>query len=234
MEKSKILRYPKRLGRAFVKQCLSIYNRVRLANRFSETPIIIGGCGRSGTTLLSSMLSAHPQIFAITNETHAFCGTRKTGKRNKFNLSNLYANFFFEKIPQPCKRWCEKTPSNILYFQELLDYFDNRVKLINIVRDGRDVVLSEHPSKPGEYWVAPERWVNDVSASLPFENNSNVYTVRYEDLISEYEQTMRKLCQFLGIEYTESLADWYKHTKIVNHKAWHNGITKLFYRKRIC
>ena len=37
------------------------------------SPLIIGGCGRSGTTLLLSVLSAHPKVLAIPHETEAFC-----------------------------------------------------------------------------------------------------------------------------------------------------------------
>ena len=43
-----------------------------------QTPILIGGCGRSGTTLLLSLLSAHPRIRAVSRqgrnlETDAMC-----------------------------------------------------------------------------------------------------------------------------------------------------------------
>ncbi|MCA9555784.1 MAG: sulfotransferase, partial [Myxococcales bacterium] len=40
--------------------------------RFPEPPIIIGGCGRSGTTLVASILSCHPRIAVVGPETRAF------------------------------------------------------------------------------------------------------------------------------------------------------------------
>ena len=36
---------------------------------------MIGGCARSGTTLLLSMLSCHPRLLAIPNETMSLCPT---------------------------------------------------------------------------------------------------------------------------------------------------------------
>jgi hypothetical protein len=39
---------------------------------FTDTPILIGGGARSGTTLLLSILSAHPAIFAIRKELGLF------------------------------------------------------------------------------------------------------------------------------------------------------------------
>ena len=43
----------------------------------SEPPVFIVGAGRSGTTLLRTLLSAHPRL-AVTPETHfmAFAGQR--------------------------------------------------------------------------------------------------------------------------------------------------------------
>ncbi len=41
-------------------------------NRFSQSPVIIGGCARSGTTLVLAILAAHPSIYTIPNEIRAF------------------------------------------------------------------------------------------------------------------------------------------------------------------
>lgn len=41
-------------------------------NVLPEKPIVIGGCGRSGTTLLLSILGAHPDIFALASELYPF------------------------------------------------------------------------------------------------------------------------------------------------------------------
>ena len=40
--------------------------------RFTCPPVYIGGCGRSGTTLLLSILSAHKDIFACPRELNPF------------------------------------------------------------------------------------------------------------------------------------------------------------------
>ena len=45
---------------------------------FTKPPVLIGGCGRSArlrTSILLSVLSAHPAIEAIPHETEAFCPT---------------------------------------------------------------------------------------------------------------------------------------------------------------
>ena len=54
----------------------SVTTRVRGRLRYrklTRPPVIVGGCERSGTTLLLSILSSHPAIQAIPVETWAFC-----------------------------------------------------------------------------------------------------------------------------------------------------------------
>ena len=171
--------------------------------QFTSSPILIGGCGRSGTTLLLSMLSAHPRIFCIAEETMAFCPTayHETVDLNApFEVENFYNSYFPDNIPESCDRWCEKTPKNILYFDRIISHFGGNVKLINIVRDGRDVILSKHPTNKSTYWVDPDRWINEVKIGLNYENHPKVFTVRYEDLILDYENSMSSICEFLEIE----------------------------------
>ncbi|MBU1635903.1 sulfotransferase, partial [bacterium] len=73
--------------------------------QFSDTPIIIGACPRSGTTLLLSILDAHPNIYGIQNQTYAFAGWNDNSQANR--LDRLYREFIFNKIPENKKRWCE-------------------------------------------------------------------------------------------------------------------------------
>ncbi len=44
----------------------------RLKNDFPDPPVIIGGCGRSGTTLLLSILASHPAILGVPEELYLF------------------------------------------------------------------------------------------------------------------------------------------------------------------
>ena len=78
-----------------------------------------------------------------------------------------------------------------MFFGKVLEEFRERVKIIHIVRDGRDVVLSRHPVDTARHWISPSRWVEDVSAGLSFEGHPQVLTIRYEDLVKEYDITIR-------------------------------------------
>ena len=193
----------------------------------------MGGCARSGTTLLLSILSAHPEIYAIPILTDTFClnvHSYKFKKNIPFGLVDLAYFYYkyFNKIPSSYNRWCEKTPMNVRYFDKIIKYFNAKVKIIYIVRDGRDVILSILPEKPNDFQVSPERWISDVSIGLKYINNPNVYTVKYEDLVMNYEETIKKICTFLDIECDYHLLNWHKFTKIRTSRAWSGEIKEIF------
>ncbi len=204
---------------------------MNLDPRFKRPPIIIGGCGRSGTTLLLAVLSAHPSILAIPRETEAFCPTAWSGALDldaPFEIEKV-TDYLAEVEPGPkVRRWCEKSPKNILFFGRILEFFGQDVRLIHIIRDGRDVVTSYHPTRRREKpWVPPERWVADVTAGLAFDDHPQVHLVRYEDLINRFEPTIEALCRFLGEEVVPEILNWHRHATVRNHVAWGGEVKNL-------
>lgn len=196
----------------------------KITENFSEEPIIIGGCGRSGTTLLLSILDAHPNIYSMKKENGAFLVWENNQPKR---IDRLYRYFAFNSVPQDPSRYCLKNPGNVRYFGNILDYYNNQVKLIHIVRDARDVLTSVHPKNKNDYWVSIERWINDVSAGLEFKDHDRVYTVKYEDLIRNYSDTVKDLLNFLNEDYLEQMQNWTENTELVESKAWDSQVQKL-------
>lgn len=188
-----------------------------------SAPLIIGGCARSGTTLMLSALSAHPSITAIPHETQTFCRSwyyRTPGEPLKFRMSTLAAHFADCPIPAGTRYWCEKTPRNIQVFETLLRVFRRRVRLLQIVRDGRDVVCSVHPDDPNQFWVAPGRWIEDVKSGLPYLNHPQVMTVRYEDLVWRFKETMSAVYEFLGLTVQGVSLNYPEGVTLKSSNAW--------------
>lgn len=168
--------------------------------RLHRNPVLIGGCGRSGTTLLMSVLSCHPRILCIEGEQSPFCPTGYHADINpdaRFCMDKLCRSVVDSGIPEKTFRWCEKTPRNILFIPRILEYFGTGCRFIHLVRDGRDVTTSRHPKDPSRFWISPERWVKDVSAGLEYQNHPQVHTVRYEDLIMNFDVTIGQIYEFL-------------------------------------
>lgn len=201
----------------------------REARLFSEDPILIGGCGRSGTTLLLSMLSAHKDLFAIPKELGLFNGVEQgpDGRLRSARIDRLYFSLFRYAIPASAKRWCEKSPSNVTQIQAIDEHFKGRFKLIHIIRDGRDVVLSIHPTDRTRYWVEPSRWVHDVQKGLDFKEHPNVHTIKYEDLLMNYPKVMEGIAHFLSLDFSQELKQWHKHAKVRRNRAYFSEVGKI-------
>jgi len=206
---------------------ISYLGRKKMERAFDREPLIIGGCGRSGTTLLQSILSAHPAILGFPKELSVFNHWRgEKGRKEPRRIDRLYREILIRRVPSGVRRWSEKTPRNVRHIERIMDYFDGQVKFIHIIRDGRDVVLSQHPDKEG-FWVDPRRWVTDVKAGLAYADHPNVLTIYYEDLVREYEATMQRILDFIGEPFTRHLEQWHEHTTLTKSNAWHGGVRKL-------
>ncbi len=196
---------------------------------FTRRPVIIGACPRSGTTLLLSILDAHPDIHGIQKQTYAFTRYDEEGRPTR--LDRLYRQLLLHRPGPDCVRWCEKTPKNVKHFGRILSWFDGGVRLVHVVRDGRDVVTSRHPRhRPDQYWVSVDRWVGDVTAGLALADSPLVHTMRYEDLIGDFRYEMRRLLDFLDEPVTGEVLNWLAHTSLKRSRHWAEPVQKLHSR----
>ncbi len=213
---------------------ITAIGRRRMTKRFSDSPIIIGGCARTGTSLLVSIFSAHPRIFAIPTETGVFSNWKlQSGSTfgNPFYIpqrpDRIHRYVISHPIPQSITRWCEKTPSNVRHIEKILAFFNNRVKFVHIIRDARDVLTSRHPENPEKYWVSPERWINDTRAGLAFQNHPCILTIKYESLVHDHEETLRCICNFLEEPFDHSFLNWFENSSVRKNRAWFHPLKKL-------
>jgi hypothetical protein len=120
------------------------------------------------------------------------------------------------------KFWAEKTPENIYTIKYFINEFQNS-KIVHIVRDPRDVVLSL--MKRGfSLEEAGDIWLSSVSSIQPFVDNKNIYEIRYEDLVLNPEREIKKLCIFLELEYEETLLekDYQVNKRETFFDSWEN------------
>ena len=196
---------------------------------FSDTPIIIGGSARSGTTFLLSILSAHPAIFAFKKELSLFkYGTEQNGRFMPKRIDRLYFAILKTRINKKVSRWCEKTPNNIRYIERIDSFLQGEYRFIHIVRDGRDVILSRHPHDDDRYYhVEPGEWVRDVQEGIRHMDRENFLTIRYESLIGDFHNTMSRICDHLGIEMTEEISNFYEHATVRKNPAYFSGLERM-------
>jgi len=99
--------------------------------------------------------------------------------------------------------WINKTPMYLAVLPMLKKTFPD-MKLINCVRDGRDVAWSvkEKPAGPDDPEEIPEWWTKLAIAGRSFEQNfpDQYLEVKYEDMINDTEETVKKCLNFLDLE----------------------------------
>lgn len=126
--------------------------------------------------------------------------------------------------------WICKSLQNIRWADQLDAYFENS-KYIYLYRDPRDVTLSfmkavvgeKHPYLIAEQWNELQILCMTHGEILPKERFLGVC---YEDLISEPEYVIKNLCQFLNIDYQESMLVFHESKEASraasSSKLWEN------------
>ena len=114
----------------------------------------------------------------------------------------------------------ESYPTSKYNIEDYLNLKD--LKIINIVRDYKDVIYSNVKRGEGrkqrkiEQDKALEWWSKaiEVMYELAQKHSDKVITVSYEDLVSEPEKILRKITSYIDIEFQEKMLEGYKFTKL--------------------
>lgn len=198
-----------------------------------EAPIIIGGCPRSGTTLMRVILDTHPHIccgpesalfkplWPAPKKLSGRFGIPRNTVEALFRYSPSQAWFIDEFFKLYCRvqnkaRWAEKTPANVLHLDFIFEHFPH-ARFVHVLRDGRDAVCSmrthpRHKIVNGQivklntrHPIRPcvERWRHDVREGLRFRQDSRYTEVRYEDLVNNTRPTLERLFAFLEEPFDE-------------------------------
>jgi Sulfotransferase family len=104
--------------------------------------------------------------------------------------------------------WGDKTPYYVEHLEEVWRVFPE-ARVVNLVRDGRDVALSllRVPFGPANVWAAAHMWRSAVEAGERAQGRrpDGVLTVRYEDLVADPETVVPRICAFAEIAYDPSM-----------------------------
>jgi hypothetical protein len=213
-------------------------------------PVFIGGCPRSGTTLLGALLGAPEHCLAVpesqfkieflknrNNKKNSsdireslqkkmqnqrshnwWCISKKPGLFSGFKADASYKELIIHAIKtygeyvgkKDCIYWIDHTPSNKNYLHTLRSIFPNS-KAIHLIRDGRAVAASilNRDWGPNSIIGAAHWWMEHVSLGLAAENGLGkdyILRVRYEELVSQPERSLKRICSWLDIDYHPEMA----------------------------
>lgn len=120
----------------------------------------------------------------------------------------------------------EKTPRHVYFYSEILKYYPD-AKFICMIREPRNAVSSllTMSQKRQKSVIRISLFYNKiVNAIINIIHNRNVLALRYEDLVNQPDQTLKKICQFINIPFDSKLIKTVTApTEIISeHEAWKN------------
>lgn len=204
----------------------------------AEQPVFVVGFPRSGTTLLEQMLDAHPDFRSM--DEHAFIhelteGMALAGQPYPEGLANLNADeaaqlraIYFRRVAQvlpdlQAHRLVDKNPLNMLCLPMIMRLFPH-ARIILCLRHPCDVLLSCYmqPFRSPAFMVlcsslqrlaegyvqAFEQWQQHVEVFAP-----RVLEWRYESVVSQFEDSVARLGEFLDIKDVLPMARFSEHAR---------------------
>ncbi len=207
--------------------------------------IFVAGLPRSGTTLVQNVLDTHPLVYGgpefdrIPNIIDL-----RNKLQNSLKQGRIEAYTNHEQIDDAIRKMIntlitplslsesvayisEKTPWNILYFEELLELFPD-AKFIMVLRNPIATFnsmknVAKRAKKAG---VVPPDFTTNVFVAAAYmeyvyglmqrlekKHPNNVITIKYELLIIDLEKHSKELCSFIGLPWDERLLSFnnFKH-----------------------
>lgn len=128
-------------------------------------------------------------------------------------LRTIYTSYLGRVYPGKV-RWGDKTTWFADHIQQLFAYFPN-AQFIHLVRDGRDVAVSYRgvPHLTNQIRKIARDWAinyEKVIAASKKIGQGQIYRLYYEYLVENPELQLKKLCDFLGEEYSPEMLDFWR------------------------
>ena len=173
--------------------------------------------------LAARLLTIQRDGFLVQGKPERFIEEAKKciGANKKYTSEDIFSRFLeYETKLNGKSISCDQTPRNVLYIKEILELFPN-ARIINMVRDPRDVLLSQKAKWKRKYLGAYQiplseafrSWVNyhpiviamlwkaSISSANKFNGDTRVLFLKFEELLIDPEEKVKEICGFIGVDF---------------------------------
>ncbi|MEE2953721.1 MAG: sulfotransferase [Bacteroidota bacterium] len=181
---------------------------------------------KEAEALLSRLLTIQSEgLFSKNSHVNNLKAEKLLNKNNNLNSIDVLKLFFqYNLTKSNSEIICEQTPSNIFYFQELLDVFPDSL-ILNMIRDPRDVMLSQKHKWKRRYLGAKKIPIYEVIRSYinyhpiliawfwnssilhynKYAKNKHTMLVYFEKLLENPEEIISEICRKINIDFTSEM-----------------------------
>lgn len=150
---------------------------------------------------------------------------KKLGISNPVDLFTLQLTMY--RVERDKKIVGEKTPRHMMHIPEILNSYP-KAKIISLFRDPRAKAYSEIKAQFGSssVMISTKRWRKYVELHDQFKEelpDHQYMMIRYSDLISNVEDTLRTVCNFLKVSFEEDMLNYYNREETgfaKGEKSW--------------
>ena len=204
-------------------------------------PIIIGGFYRSGTSLLRRLLDSHSNIhcgpevkffkdfygdYLHDELSHVrFFHTLKALGLDEYEMMATFGKAFIASHELAArkrgkKRWADKNPENVLYLRQWHWLLEGKLFFVHVVRHPLDALASL--AEAGFNKAVPAEFDGKLKLFRQFSEKALSYTecnpdtsvlIRYEELVTNTENTLSGLLDKLGETFEPSVIEEFASTK---------------------
>jgi len=215
-------------------------DQLRGAGAYSDVPIFILGMPRSGTTLVETIIAAHPKVHGagelqelsnVARQPHPDAAPLDYPRSLKSITQDDLTSMGTRYVDALCARAAsarhitDKMPSNYLMLG-LIHLILPNAKIVHIKRNALDTCLSvfmqlfnsktqPHSydlSEIGRYYVNYARLMEHWREVLP---DSAFYELRYEDLVYDKESETRRLIDYCDLKWNDACLESHKSSRSI-------------------
>ncbi len=205
----------------------------------TNKPMFIVGMPRSGTTLVETILSSHPDVFGAgesdeignlsvtmplvlgSDKPFPYCLDALSAQKRQA-YAGMYMRYL-EGFGIEAKHITEKLPNNFLYLGFIALLFPN-TRIVYCKRSPINIGISNYfQDFAGEllwsydledfvhFYKLHERIMEHWRKVLPIE----IYEVQYEELVEEQERISHELLEYCGLDWNDECLNFHKSKRVV-------------------
>jgi hypothetical protein len=202
--------------------------------------LLIIGAPRTGTTLLATMISRHTEI-AVLNEDKGWSMRKLLGKVIVGNKRCIPNQIEIKRRSRLNSRLWKKMGVAKEYQSSQFSIEDYltlpHIKVIGIIREGNDAILSGMRRGKKSFRGAAYRWCRaiEIIHELTVRFPEAVLVVSFEDLVVHPKENMERVAAFLNVDYQDRMLEgpvynpWYPESGMNEEKINRSQKEKIDY-----